>query len=75
MPLPPAVVTLLDRGVELGHAMDAIVRTTNIKHGRGAVGVLTGNLITRQQAYEPLVTYALARWIAAGLWEKSAADR
>jgi len=75
MPLPPAVATLLDRGVELGHAMDAIVRTTNIKHGRGAVGVLTGNLITRQQAYEPLVTYALARWIAAGLWEKSAADR
>jgi len=75
MPLPPAVVTLLDRGVELGHAMDEIVRTINVKHGRGAVGVLTGNLITRQQAYEPLVTYALARWIAAGLWEKSAADR
>lgn len=68
MPLPPAVVALLDGGMELGHAMDTIVRASNIKQGRGAVGVLTGNLLTRQQAYEPLVTYALARWIAADLW-------
>jgi len=74
MPLPPAVVRLLKRGVELGHAMDEIAQTTNIKLGRGAVGVLTGNLITRQQAYEPLVTYALARWIAAALWEPGSAD-
>jgi len=68
MPLPPAIVALLERGMELGHAMDALVQTSNIKQGRGAVGVLTGNLLTRQQAYEPLVTYALARWIAAELW-------
>lgn len=68
MPLPPRVVALLERGVELGHAMDEVVQTSNIKQGRGAVGVLTGNLLTRTQAYEPLVTYALARWIAADLW-------
>jgi inosine/xanthosine triphosphatase len=72
MPLPPAVVALLDGGMELGHAMDAIVQSSNIKQGRGAVGVLTGNLLTRQQAYEPLVTYALARWIAAELWSDAA---
>jgi inosine/xanthosine triphosphatase len=72
MPLPPAVVALLDGGMELGHAMDMIVQACNIKQGRGAVGVLTGNLITRQQAYEPLVTYALARWIAADLWTGAA---
>ena len=70
MPLPPAVVALLDAGVELGHAMDTIVQSSNVKQGRGAVGILTGNLLTRQQAYEPLVTYALARWIASGLWEE-----
>lgn len=75
MPLPPGVVALLEQGMELGHAMDAIVQTTNIKQGRGAVGVLTGNLLTRQQAYEPLVTYALARWIAAALWHEAATDR
>lgn len=69
MPLPPRVVALLDAGVELGHAMDEVAQVTNIKQGRGAVGVLTGDLLTRQQAYEPLVTYALARWIGASLWE------
>ena len=69
MPLPPRVVALLDAGVELGHAMDEVAQATNIKQGRGAVGVLTGGLLTRQQAYEPIVTYALARWIGAALWE------
>ncbi len=69
MPLPPRVAALLDAGMELGHAMDEVAQATNIKQGRGAVGVLTGGLLTRQQAYEPLVTYALARWIGAALWE------
>jgi inosine/xanthosine triphosphatase len=69
MPLPPAVVALLEAGVELGHAMDTVAGTTNVKQGRGAVGILTGGLLTRQAAYEPLVTYALARWIGCALWE------
>ncbi len=69
MPLPPGVVTLLDSGVELGHAMDQVARTTGTKHGRGAVGLLTGGLISRQAAYEPLVTYALARWLGRELWD------
>ena len=75
MPLPPAVIALLDAGVELGHAMDQVARTTNVKQGRGAVGVLTGGLITRQQAYEPLVTYALSRWIGRALWEADSGAR
>lgn len=69
MPLPPTVVALLDQGVELGHAIDRIARTTNVKHGGGAVGVLTRGLISRQGAYEQLVTYALTRWIGFELWE------
>lgn len=68
MPLPPAVVALLDAGVELGLAMDQVARTSGTKHGRGAVGVLTAGLISRQQAYEPLVTYALARWLGGEVW-------
>lgn len=69
MPLPPAVIRLLEAGVELGHAMDRVAQTTNVKHGRGAVGLLTGGLISRQDAYEQLVTYALSRWIGRALWE------
>lgn len=69
MPLPPGVVALLEAGVELGHAMDQVAETTGTKHGRGAVGLLTGGLISRQAAYEPLVTYALARWLGQSLWD------
>ena len=29
-----------------------------------SVGILTGGLLDRQGAYEPLVMYALAPWIA-----------
>lgn len=69
LPLPPAVVALLDVGVELGHAMDQVAGTTGTKHGGGAVGLLTAGLITRQDAYEQLVTYALSRWLGHALWE------
>jgi inosine/xanthosine triphosphatase len=65
MTLPPSVVARLRAGEELGHAMDAVAATVGTKHGRGAVGILTAGLIDRQRAYEPLVTYALAPWLAA----------
>jgi inosine/xanthosine triphosphatase len=70
VPLPPAVAALLDAGMELGPAMDRVARTTGTKHGRGAVGLLTAGLIDRQAAYEPLVTYALSRWLGRELWEQ-----
>jgi inosine/xanthosine triphosphatase len=68
LPLPPAVVSLLDAGVELGHAMDQVAGTVGTKHGGGAVGLLTAGLISRQEAYEQLVTYALSRWLGRALW-------
>jgi inosine/xanthosine triphosphatase len=69
--LPPSVVALLDAGVELGHAMDQVAQAAGTKRGPGAVGLLTGGLISRQAAYEPLVTYALARWLGRALWDTS----
>ncbi len=60
MPLPDAVAALIRDGVELGHAIDQLIGTTNIKHGAGAVGVLTDGLVSRQQAYEVILAYALA---------------
>lgn len=65
VPLPDAVVARLRAGEELGPAMDAVARQTGTKYGAGAVGILTAGLIDRRQAYEPLVTYALAPWLAA----------
>ncbi len=64
MALPEAVAARIRAGEELGHAMDAVANAVGTKTGPGAVGILTGGLLDRQRAYEPLVTYALARWLA-----------
>ena len=64
MALPRAVADLVREGMELGHAMDAITGTHDVKRGLGAVGILTAGLVTRQGAYETLVAYALSPFIA-----------
>lgn len=68
MPLPPRVAALVRSGVELGHAIDRLAETQGTKHGLGAVGYLTAGIVDRQQAYEPLVAYALAPFLAPGWW-------
>jgi inosine/xanthosine triphosphatase len=69
MPLPARVSARLRAGEELGLAMDAEARVSGTKTGRGAVGILTAGLIDRQAAYEPLVTYALAPWLAPAFFD------
>jgi inosine/xanthosine triphosphatase len=68
MPLPPSVAAAVRSGLELGHAMDRVTGGQDTKRGAGAVGILTGGLIDRQRAYEVLVTYALAPWLAGSWW-------
>ena len=70
MPLPARVARLLREGMELGHAVDAVAGTENVKHKEGAVGVLTQGLVTRQGAYEVLLSYALAPWLAPGYFDE-----
>ena len=64
MTLPDRVAALVREGMELGHAMDRVTGGRDTKHGAGAVGILTGGLVDRQRAYEALVTYALAQFLA-----------
>jgi non-canonical (house-cleaning) NTP pyrophosphatase len=72
MPLPDMVAARIRAGEELGHAMDALAQTVGTKHGRGAVGILTAGLIDRQGAYEPMISYALAPWLAPAWYEPPA---
>jgi inosine/xanthosine triphosphatase len=72
MPLPPSVAELVRRGHELGDAMDQVAGTHDVKRGPGAVGLLTAGLIDRQRAYEALITYALAPFLAAEFWTPAA---
>jgi inosine/xanthosine triphosphatase len=71
MPLPARVAALVREGVELGHAMDRVTGGHDTKRGAGAVGILTAGLVDRQRAYESLVTYALARFLASDLYDEA----
>jgi inosine/xanthosine triphosphatase len=63
MPLPGRVAELVRGGMELGDAMDAVTGSRDVKRGAGAVGILTRGLVTRQEAYEALIAYALVPFL------------
>ncbi len=72
MPLPGAVARLVREGAELGHAMALVSGSHDSKRGRGAVGILTAGLVDRQRAYEMLVVYALAPFLAPEYFAQNA---
>lgn len=57
--LPPKVAELIDQGIELGHANDQVFGTENSKQKNGALGILTGDLITRTSEYSSTIILAL----------------
>jgi inosine/xanthosine triphosphatase len=63
LPLPPAVKTLVDEGMELGAANDRVFSTVNSKHQGGAFGLLTGGLYTREGVYTEALVMALLPFV------------
>lgn len=61
--LPPAIVALLDKGMELGHASDAVFSKENSKQKSGAVGLLTDDLIDRTGYYVHAMILAMIPFI------------
>jgi len=57
--LPKKVAELIKQGKELGEADDIVFGMTNSKQANGAVGILTGDVLTRATYYEPAVILAL----------------
>ncbi len=57
--LPAKVAELIKQGKELGEADDIVFQKVNSKQDNGAVGILTGNILTRTTFYEPAVMLAL----------------
>ena len=51
---------VIDRGVELGVAIDAYAGGLGIRDAQGAWGVLTSNLISREEAYRIALIHAFA---------------
>jgi len=57
--LPGEVQALVEAGMELGDADDQIFCRENSKQKSGAVGILTGDVVTRTSLYEQAVILAL----------------
>lgn len=57
----PLVTQVVDEGVELSVAIDAFAGANGIRDAQGAWGVLTHNLITRQDAFRVAAISAFAR--------------
>jgi len=64
----PLAAEVLDRGVELAAAIDAYAGGHGIRDAQGAWGVLTRNLITRQDAFRVAVINAFAPFFNAALY-------
>ena len=57
--LPQAIADLVRSGMELGHADDQVFGRENSKKGNGAVGILTGDVTSRETYYSDAVVMAL----------------
>lgn len=63
LPMPNVVYRALCEGEELGHVMDRLFDTENIKQKGGAMALLTNNLVTRESVYTMAITTALAPFV------------
>lgn len=71
--LPEALVAqVLDNRVELAEAIDAFAGGRGIRDAQGAWGVLTNNMITRQDAFRTAVINAFAPFYNAVLYRSNA---
>jgi len=57
--LPKKIIELINQGKELGEADDIVFNRVNSKQSNGAVGILTGDVVTRTSYYEQAVIMAL----------------
>jgi inosine/xanthosine triphosphatase len=70
LPLPPVIYQALENGEELGHVMDRLFNTNNIKQKGGAIGLLTNGLATRESVYRQATLLAMAPFIHSDLYNQ-----
>jgi inosine/xanthosine triphosphatase len=69
--MPEALATeVIERGTELSVAIDAYAGEQGIRDAQGAWGVLTKNLITREESFRVAVISAFAPFFNVGLYDK-----
>lgn len=68
--LPPAAIKGIEAGKELGDVMDEMFNEENVKQKGGAIGMLTGHLLTRSSVYHQALVLALIPFIHPALFPK-----
>jgi inosine/xanthosine triphosphatase len=71
LPLPDVVYQALQQGEDLGHVMDRLFKTKNIKQKGGAIGLLTNGNATRQGTYCQALTLAMSPYLHAELYAQT----
>jgi inosine/xanthosine triphosphatase len=66
---------VVDRGTELSIVIDRFAGEAGIRDAQGAWGVLSGNLITRQEAFRIAVITAFAPFYNAKMYRRTAVAR
>lgn len=69
-PVPLASMELVQRGVELGAANDAVFGKTNSKQATGMIGLLTNDLLTREGVFRDAVITALSTFLHPHLFQR-----
>jgi inosine/xanthosine triphosphatase len=64
---------VLDRGIELSEAIDRFAGAVGIRDAQGAWGVLSNNLISRQEAFRIAVIAAFAPFYNARMYQAASA--
>lgn len=65
--LPKRIIELIEQGYELGHADEQVFGVQNSKQKMGSCGLLTDNVIDREQLYIPAVVFALIPFLKTKL--------
>lgn len=66
----PLAAEVLDRGTELSHAIERYAGVQGIRDAQGAWGVLTRNLIDRQESFRIAVISAFAPFFNSELYQR-----
>ncbi len=67
----PLVESVVTQGVELSEAIDAFAGNRGIRDAQGAWGILTHNLITRQEAFRVAVINAFAPFFNSAAYSQN----
>jgi non-canonical (house-cleaning) NTP pyrophosphatase len=61
--IPNDIAAHVREGMELGDAVDTVIRQEGTKYSRGIIGVLTNDFLDRADAYGHLALLALGLWV------------